>query len=86
MSADDLTDEMVTADVAAYLKCSEWKARRLLGGEIPARYDGRKWVATKADVDAYRESKKVTGKHRRAKGQRGRGKSLGAPASKRGAA
>jgi hypothetical protein len=76
------TDKMTSSDVAAYLKIGIGKARHLLGGEIPATYIGRQWITTQADVDAYVKSRQTTGKHRRPKGQRGRGKSLGAPARK----
>ena len=73
-----LTDRMTVPQVAAYLHCSEWKARRLLGGDIPAFFDGRRWTAARGDVIKYVDAKTQTGKHRRPKGQRGRGKSLGA--------
>ena len=73
-----LTDRMTVPQVAEYLHCSEWKARRLLGGDIPAFFDGRRWTAARGDVIKYVDTRTQTGKHRRAKGQRGRGKSLGA--------
>ena len=74
---NEVTDRMTTSDLAEYLRCSVYKARRLMGGDIPANYDGKRWTAAKADVDTYLASTKTTGKHRRPKGQRGRGKSLG---------
>jgi hypothetical protein len=74
--------EWNTAQVAAYLSCSEWKARRLLGDVIPARFDGRQWWALPSAVEDYREGQRRTGKQRRPKGSRGRGKSLGAPTRK----
>lgn len=81
-----MSDRLTSDELAAYLRCSVGTARKLMGGEIPGYYDGRRWTVARADVDAYLASKAKTEKHRRAKGQRGRGKSLGAPPSKRGAA
>ena len=79
------TDRLTSADLAAYLRCGVGKARRLMGGEIPGVYEGRQWTVAKADVDAWLAAKTKVEKHRRAKGSRGRGKALGAPA-KRGSA
>ena len=73
-----MNDRLTTAELAAYLKCGIGTARRLAGGEIPGVYDGRQWTMARPDVEAYLERKATTGKHRRAKAQRGRGKSLGA--------
>ena len=68
---------MTVPEVAEYLRCSEYKARKLLGGDIPAFFDGRRWTAARGDVIHYLDTRSQTGKHRRPKGQRGRGKSLG---------
>lgn len=77
-----MTDRMTSAELAAYLGVGIAKARHLMGGEIPAAFLGRSWTAARSDVDSWLEAKSTTGKHRRAKGQRGRGKSLGAPPSR----
>ena len=81
-----MTDRLTSDELAVYLGCSVWKARRLMGGDIPGVYDGRRWTVALSDVDTYLAAKTTTGKHRRAKGQRGRGKSLGAPPSRGSAA
>jgi excisionase family DNA binding protein len=80
-----MNDRLTTAELADYLRCGIGTARRLAGGDIPGVFDGRQWTVARADVESYVERKSSSGKHRRAKGQRGRGKSLGAAPS-RGAA
>lgn len=73
-----MSDRLTTAELAEYLKCGIGKARRLAGGDIAGVYDGRQWTVARSDVDAYLASRATTSKHRRPRGQRGRGKSLGA--------
>lgn len=68
-----MSDILTAREVADLLRCEYRKALRLLGNEIPAVYDGYRWTATRQDVQAYYESRKVVdraGKNRR----RGRGR------------
>lgn len=66
------TDRVDVPALAAILHCSEWKARRLMGSEIPAIKGGRAWTASRRDVDAYIERRTVVG--RRVARRKGRAK------------
>lgn len=69
----DPNDLLKSSEVADMLRCESRKALRLLGNEIPAAFDGYRWLARRKDVEAYLDARTETnrsGKNRK----RGRGR------------
>ena len=51
------TDRLTADQVAELVHCNISTARRLMGKEIPAAKVGRRWTASRRDVEAYIRSK-----------------------------